>query len=74
MNQKMESINPAARADSASKIYGGGESEVRALDNVCRHGAAGRAAHAHQRCYYGMVLCGHQLRRNDRAVHHRAAV
>ena len=26
--------NIAARADSASKIYGGGESEVRALDNV----------------------------------------
>ena len=30
----MTITNIAARADSASKIYGGGESEVRALDNV----------------------------------------
>ena len=37
MNQTTQKIDPeniAARADSASKIYGGGESEVRALDNV----------------------------------------
>lgn len=32
--QKIDPANIAARADSASKIYGIGESEVRALDNV----------------------------------------
>ncbi len=32
--QKIDPANIAARADSASKIYGGGESAVRALDNV----------------------------------------
>ncbi|MFM7337287.1 MAG: ABC transporter ATP-binding protein [Actinomycetota bacterium] len=34
MNQVPESKNVAARAESASKIYGSGENEVRALDNV----------------------------------------
>lgn len=32
--QNIDSANIAARAESASKIYGSGESEVRALDNV----------------------------------------
>jgi hypothetical protein len=32
--QNLDSANIAARAESASKIYGSGESEVRALDNV----------------------------------------
>ena len=32
--QKIDPTNIAARADSASKIYGSGESEVRALDNI----------------------------------------
>jgi len=32
--QKIDPKNIAARADSASKIYGNGESEVRALDSV----------------------------------------
>ena len=32
--QNIDPANIAARADSASKIYGSGESEVRALDNV----------------------------------------
>jgi putative ABC transport system ATP-binding protein len=32
--QKLDPANIAARADSASKIYGSGESEVRALDSV----------------------------------------
>ena len=34
MNQKIDLVNTAARAETASKIYGTGESEVRALDNV----------------------------------------
>jgi putative ABC transport system ATP-binding protein len=34
MNQVPESKNVAARAELASKIYGSGENEVRALDNV----------------------------------------
>jgi putative ABC transport system ATP-binding protein len=32
--KKLDSTSIAARAESASKIYGSGESEVRALDNV----------------------------------------
>ena len=32
--QKINPANIAARADSASKIYGSGENEVRALDSV----------------------------------------
>ncbi|MEY2744893.1 MAG: hypothetical protein RJA65_896, partial [Actinomycetota bacterium] len=34
MTQNIDLANVAARAESASKIYGSGESEVRALDNV----------------------------------------
>ncbi|NBR99439.1 MAG: ABC transporter ATP-binding protein [Actinobacteria bacterium] len=34
ITQKIDPANIAARADSASKIYGSGESEVRALDSV----------------------------------------
>lgn len=34
MNKGIDPANVAARAESASKIYGSGESEVRALDNV----------------------------------------
>lgn len=34
MNKGIDPSNVAARAESASKIYGSGESEVRALDNV----------------------------------------
>ncbi|MBM3806144.1 MAG: ABC transporter ATP-binding protein [Actinobacteria bacterium] len=34
MNQNLDPKNAAARAESASKIYGSGENEVRALDNV----------------------------------------
>ena len=34
VTQKIDLANVAARAESASKIYGSGESEVRALDNV----------------------------------------
>ena len=34
VTQNIDLANVAARAESASKIYGSGESEVRALDNV----------------------------------------
>ena len=34
MNKGLAPTNIAARAESASKIYGSGESEVKALDNV----------------------------------------
>ena len=34
MNKGIDPSNVAARAESASKIYGSGENEVKALDNV----------------------------------------
>ncbi len=65
----------AARpADATALWLGAGRHGALHRPHVCHHSAAGRAAHAHYGRNHGLVFCGQQLRRDDLAVHHRAAV